>query len=167
MTDNAIGGICLALAIWSALVGGVFKAFSEFIMRALARTSPPAGIAAMQQINRVVLRTEFVFAIIALAVIAPLFAVFAAVALLGKVATLLALAAAVYVTLVFLVTMFGNVPMNNRLDALDPASPTAEGYWCHYMRRWTRLNHVRTLGCLATAGIYALAAAALMSSGEI
>ena len=65
MTISAAMAICLALAVWSALVGGVFKAFSEFIMRALARTAPACGIAAMQQINRVVLRTEFVFAIIA------------------------------------------------------------------------------------------------------
>jgi len=167
MTDIAIGGICLALAIWSALVGGVFKAFSEFIMRALARTSPPAGIAAMQQINRVVLRTEFVFAIIALAAMAPLLAAFGAVALPGRVAMLLALAAAVYVMLVFLTTVFGNVPMNNRLAALEPGSPTSAGYWQLYLRRWTRLNHLRTLGCVATAGLYALAAAALLSGGEI
>ena len=167
MTDGAIGGICLALAVWSALVGGVFKAFSEFIMRALARTAPPVGIAAMQQINPVVLRTEFVIAIIALAVIAPLFAAVGAVALRGTATILLPLAAAIYITLVFLVTVLGNVPMNNCLDARDPASPAAAEYWQLYLRRWTRLNHLRTLGCVATAGIYALTAAALMSGGEI
>ena len=167
MTESAIGSICLALAVWCALVGGVFKAFSEFIMRALARTAPAAGIAAMQQINRVVLRTEFVFALIALAIIAPLLATFAVLALRAPATILLPLAAVVYVTLVFFVTVFGNVPMNKRLDALDPASPTSAGYWPLYLRRWTRLNHLRTLGCVATAGLYALAAAALMSGGEI
>jgi uncharacterized membrane protein len=167
MSAAASLAVCLALAVWSALVGGVFKAFSEFIMRALARTAPATGIAAMQQINRAVLRTEFVFALIGIAIIAPLFAGFAAVVARSVVAMLLALAAAIYVALVFLVTIFGNVPMNNRLDALDPASPAAAGYWQHYLRRWTRLNHLRTLGCIATAALYALAAAALNSGGEI
>lgn len=167
MSAAASLAVCLALAVWSALVGGVFKAFSEFIMRALARTAPATGIAAMQQINRAVLRTEFVLALIGIAIIAPLFAGFAAVVARGVVTMLLALAAAIYVTLVFLVTIFGNVPMNNRLDALDPASPAAAGYWRLYLRRWTRLNHLRTLGCIATAALYALAAAALNSGGEI
>lgn len=166
MSAPAAMALCLALAVWSALVGGVFKAFSEFIMRALARTAPAAGIAAMQQINRVVLRTEFVFAIIAIAIIAPLFAAFAAFVLRSLAATLLALAAAVYVTAVFMVTVFGNVPMNNRLDALDPASPAAARYWHHYLARWTLFNHARTLGCVLTAGLYALAAAVLMQGGE-
>lgn len=167
MTISAAMAICLALAVWSALVGGVFKAFSEFIMRALARTAPACGIAAMQQINRVVLRTEFVFAIIAIAVIAPLFAAFAAFALRVTAATLLALAAAIYVTAVFMVTVFGNVPMNNRLDALDPESPAAAQYWRHYLMHWTRLNHARTLGCVVTAGLYAFAAAVLMNGGGV
>ena len=165
MTTATGMAVCLALALWTALTGGVFKAFSGFIMRALARTTPPAGIAAMQQINRAVLRTEFVFAIIAIAVIAPLFAAFAAFALRGTAAMLLALAAAVYVTAVFMVTVAGNVPMNNRLDTLDPESPAAAQYWQHYLSRWTRLNHARTLGCVAAAALYALAAAELMLGG--
>lgn len=32
------------LALWSAVVGGVFSAFSEFIMKALMRSAPAAGI---------------------------------------------------------------------------------------------------------------------------
>lgn len=55
---------CLFLALWSALVGGVFKAFSEFIMAGLLRAEPAAGIESMQWINRTVLRTEFVAALI-------------------------------------------------------------------------------------------------------
>ena len=42
---------CLFLALWSAVIAGVFSAFSEFIMAGLLRGSPAAGIEAMQQIN--------------------------------------------------------------------------------------------------------------------
>jgi uncharacterized membrane protein len=43
---------CLFLALWSAVIGGVFSAFSEFIMSALLKLEASAGMAAMQQINR-------------------------------------------------------------------------------------------------------------------
>ena len=42
---------CLFLALWSAVVGGVFSAFSEFIMSGLLRADPAGGMDAMQQIN--------------------------------------------------------------------------------------------------------------------
>ncbi|MEL6956662.1 MAG: hypothetical protein AAFO88_08470, partial [Pseudomonadota bacterium] len=59
--------LSLFLALWSAIVGGVFSAFSEFIMRGLLRAEPAGGIEAMQHINRTVLRTPFVAGILAIA----------------------------------------------------------------------------------------------------
>ena len=46
--------VTLAL-LGAAVIGGVFFAFSSFIMKALARIPSPEGIAAMQSINVVVL----------------------------------------------------------------------------------------------------------------
>ena len=159
--------LCVFLALWAMLVGGVFKGFSEFIMKGLAQADSGSGIEAMQHINRVVLRTEFVFAIMALAAITPMFAAYALFACEGAPAALIALAAAVYVPAVFLVTMLGNVPINNRLDALRPASGEAARFWPHYVRRWTRLNHIRTLGCIVTGALYALAALELGGTAEM
>ena len=158
---------CLFLGIWSALVGGVFKAFSEFIMAGLARTEPSAGIEAMQQINRTVLRTEFVAALIAIAVISSLFGVYAMLAVSGTAKFVILLAALVYVPTVFLVTVAGNVPMNNRLDVLDKSTTASATYWAHYGRVWIRLNHVRTLGCIVTAGLYTVAAVTLVTEGGV
>ncbi len=156
--------LCLALAIWTALIGGVFKAFSEFIMAGLLRAEPAGGIEAMQQINRTVLRSEFVFALVAMGFIAPIAAVYGVVALDGVARWSLVLGALVYVPGVFLMTVAGNVPMNNRLDRLDHRSDEAAAYWVVYGRNWTRLNHIRTLGCVLTAALYAIAAYALISS---
>ena len=150
----------MILAIWVALVGGVFKAFSEFIMSALDRAATECGIEAMQQINRSVLRTEFVAAIVALSVVSPLFAAYCLWAVGGTASALTALAAGIYWPSVFLVTIFGNVPMNKRLDGLAPGSAETREYWAIYARRWTLLNHWRTAGCLATSIAYALAALA-------
>ena len=43
----------------SALVGGIFLAFTSFVMKALARVPAQEGIAAMQSINVVVLNPSF------------------------------------------------------------------------------------------------------------
>ncbi len=155
---------CLVLALWSAVVGGVFSAFSEFIMRGLLRAAPAGGIESMQHINRTVLRTQFVAGILIIAPISVAVAVYALMALDGLAATLLVAAACVYVPSVFLMTIIGNVPMNNRLASLDHRSGEAEAYWREYGRKWTRLNHVRTLGSVATASLYFIAAIHLGST---
>jgi uncharacterized membrane protein len=49
----------LLAALGSALVGGVLLGFSDFIMKSLGRIAPAAGVAAMQEINVVVLRSWF------------------------------------------------------------------------------------------------------------
>ena len=45
------------------------------------------------------------------------------------------------------VTIFGNVPMNKRLDKGD----AGVAYWDVYVARWTRLNHVRSVACILAA----------------
>ena len=40
-----------------------------------------------------------------------------------------------YVVGVFVETMVVNVPMNNTLDAVDPASDEGASYWRTYLRR--------------------------------
>lgn len=158
---------CLFLALWSAVVGGVFSAFSEFVMAGLLRAAPAGGIEAMQQINRTVIGTQFVAGILLITPLSIGFAIYGWIYLEGLAQQALLLAPLVYVPTVFLMTVFGNVPMNNRLDRLDHAAPDAETYWRHYGRVWTRLNHVRTLGSVATAAVYLVATVALLSSGQV
>ena len=59
---------CLFLALWSAVIAGVFSAFSEFVMSALIKTQNPGGIEAMQHINRDVIKTQFAAGIVAIAI---------------------------------------------------------------------------------------------------
>ncbi|MEM9837587.1 MAG: anthrone oxygenase family protein [Pseudomonadota bacterium] len=155
--------LSLFLALWSAVVGGVFSAFSEFIMRALLRAEPAGGIEAMQHINRTVLRSQFVAGILVIAPISVAIGVYAAGNVEGAARMALIAAPLVYVPSVFLMTLFGNVPMNNRLARLDYRSLEAEEYWQTYGRGWTRLNHVRTFGSVLTAGLYLIAAISLVA----
>ena len=61
-------------------------------------------------------------------------------------------AALLYVVGVMLETMAINVPMNDRLDAADPATAAGHEVWATFLPRWTRWNNVRSfLGAVAAA----------------
>jgi len=158
---------CLFLALWSAVVGGVFSAFSEFIMSALMRTAPAGGIESMQHINVTVIKTQFVAGIIAIAPLSVLFAIYSLAVFEGPALITLLLAPVVYIPSVFLMTIFGNVPMNNKLESLDHTTSEASQYWPTYVRVWTRLNHFRSLGSVLTAVLYLFSAITLVGSGQV
>ena len=136
-------------------------------MAALLRAEPAGGIESMQQINKTVIRTQFVAGILLIAPASILFALYSLTVFEGAALAALIAAPLVYVPSVFLMTIIGNVPMNNRLDRLDHTSPDAQAYWARYGRDWTRLNHVRTLGSVATAVVYMASAVLLLTSGQV
>ncbi|MFK8052449.1 MAG: DUF1772 domain-containing protein [Woeseiaceae bacterium] len=158
---------CLFLGLWSAVIGGVFSAFSEFVMSGLSRSAPAAGIESMQHINRTVLKTQFVIGIFVIGIFSVLFAAYSLTVFSGPALITILLAASIYLLAVFLMTLLGHVPMNNKLDALEHTSREAERYWAHYARVWTKLNHARYIGCVLTAGLYTTAAITLMTSGQV
>jgi uncharacterized membrane protein len=138
----------------SALIGGVFFAFSSFVMKALARVPSPEGIAAMQSINVVVINPAFLGAFMGTAVLS-LGVVGLALLRWSHPSALFFVGGAVfYVAGTFLVTMLGNVPLNNRLAAVSATAPAARGLWDHYLDRWTMWNHVRTAAAMAAALLY-------------
>ena len=136
-----------------ALLGGLYFAFSAFIMRALQQ-SGMAGVTAMNAINRVILRSAFM----------PLFfgttLASGALVVLGLMhadapRAIYAIAGGVlYVAGMFAVTIFFNVPLNNALQAVNAESRTGMAIWNDYLRRWTLWNHVRTASCLGAAALF-------------
>ena len=144
--------LILSTCIGAATVGGVFFAFSSFVMKALAQLPPAQGVAAMQRINIVVINPWFlgVFMGTLLLSIACV-----AVSLMAWQPMLLA-AGLLYALGTFGVTGALNVPRNERLARMDAASPEAAAYWPVYVREWTFWNHVRTLAALASAACAAL-----------
>ena len=130
-----------------ALVAGVFLTFSDFVMRSLDHTARSGGIEAMQVINREVFRTLFMV-LMALAMWQ----------LSGAAQMLVLSGGALYLALVFGVTVAGNVPLNTRLEALSPTSPDAGPFWSTtFYPRWTRFNHIRTVGAAAASLCFLLA----------
>src|SRR4051794_22632672 len=151
MTTSPYVVATTAAALASAAVGGLFYAFSTFVMKGLDRAEPAEAIAAMRGMNAeaqanapfLVLFTGS--ALLALAIgIAALFK-------LSQPGTGYVLAGAVLGLVAFIVTMAFNVPLNNQLDALDPSALSAADAlreWRAYLGPWTAWNHVRTVAPL-------------------
>ncbi len=131
-----------------ALVGGVFLAFSDFIMRSLSLTAGSGGAETMQAINREVFRWVFMTLFLGMAAVSILILVYAAMGLEGTGAVLIGLAAVVYLVGCFGVTVVFNVPMNEALAGMDLSQDATRAYWTGtYLPRWTFWNTVRTLAC--------------------
>lgn len=149
---------CLFLGLSSAMVAGVFQSFSDFVMQGLVRATPAGGIEAMQQLNRTVFRSVFLATFLALVPASIAYATYAFLNMYGLAQRLIVVASLVYVITVFLVTMRGNVPLNERLDKMDHTSAEAADFWQTYGRVWTHWNTVRTIGSTVTAVCYLFAA---------
>jgi uncharacterized membrane protein len=137
-----------------ALVGGVFLAFSDFIMRSLALTGGHGGVEAMQVINREVFRWVFMALFLGMAAVSLIIAGYGAFGLSGPAGTLIMMAGLVYLIGCFGVTVFFNVPMNEALAGMEMSSGTTRDYWLQtYVPRWTFWNSVRTIACAVSAAL--------------
>jgi uncharacterized membrane protein len=151
--------LAFLLCLGAGLIGGVFFAFSTFVMKALGQLPAAAGIAAMQRINVVVLNPVFLGVFMGTAVLAGL-ALLAALHPWGGTRAFLLLAAGLsYLLGSFGVTAAFNVPRNERLARMDPGSREAAGYWPVYLREWLLWNHVRGIASIVSAGCSAAALA--------
>jgi uncharacterized membrane protein len=151
--------LAILLAVGVGTIGGVFFAFSAFIMQALAELRPSAGIAAMQRINAVILNPLFLGVFIGTALLSLAVIVLYVVRGRGSGAGWLLAAGLFYLVGSFAVTMRCNVPRNERLARLNADTAEAAAYWPTYVREWTAWNHLRACACLAAAVCAIMAAA--------
>lgn len=143
--------VLTGLALATGLVAGVFLTFSDFVMRSLHAADPAAGSQSMQIINRKVLKSVFMVLLIGLVPVSAALTVYGLVYVTGPVGTMLMLAGLLYFIGVFVVSVVGNIPMNNALAALPEGGAAAQAYWPDYVKGWVRWNHVRTLTSAGSA----------------
>jgi uncharacterized membrane protein len=147
----------MVAALGSGLMAGLFFAFSVSVMGALARIQPHEGIAAMQSINRVILNPLFLLVFLGTAVVCLLLVLLSAWSW-GNAGAGYALAgAALYLAGCIIVTMAFNVPLNDALAAVEPASADGAAMWARYLSSWVPWNHARTIACLAAASFLTFA----------
>ncbi|MCG8316984.1 MAG: DUF1772 domain-containing protein [Pseudomonadales bacterium] len=147
----------ILLVVLTGLMAGIYFAFSIFIMKALNQLPALQAAQAMNRINEVIVNTAFL----------PVFfatTLWYAGLILWSLADwqtghsiLVITAALIYIAGMFVVTAFGNVPLNNRLNERAHSDSRLSDYWHVYRRAWTPLNHLRTLSCMVSCTVLTLA----------
>jgi uncharacterized membrane protein len=152
MITKLLPTLIFLAAIGSGIVGGVFFAFSNFVIPALARLPAASGIAAMNSISITVITPAFMTALFGTGLVCL---VLIAAAIMGwsqSGSYWLLAGAVIYLIGNPIVTIVFNVPLNDALAAVDPASSEGASLWSRYLNEWVMWNHVRT-----ATGIAALA----------
>jgi uncharacterized membrane protein len=155
--DGLLFALTLAAAVASGLVGGVFFAFSNFVMKALGRLRPSEGAAAMQSINITVINPLFMTALFGTGLLSLVLIGWGFADLDEPYAGWLIAAGVTYLVGIIATTGGYHVPRNNALARVDPASEEGARVWRTYLVEWTRMNHVRTAAGLASAALLAVA----------
>jgi uncharacterized membrane protein len=137
-------------AVGTGLAGGVFFAFSTFVMSALRKLPPVEGISAMQSINRQAPTAAFMTLLFGTAAVCTGAGVHAALNRDQPGALWAGIGATSYLVAIVLTAAY-HVPRNDRLVGFDASSAEALRYWSTYVTEWTTANHVRTFACTVAA----------------
>lgn len=140
-----------AAAVSSAAVGGLFYAFSAFVMKGLDRADAAEAITAMRGINAEAQTNAPLLLLLAGSALVSLGVGIVTVFRLSQQGAGYVLAGAALALIAFVVTMAFNVPLNNELDGMDPSGLSAADAlreWHRYLGPWTAWNHVRTVAPL-------------------
>jgi uncharacterized membrane protein len=145
MANTPLTLLTAATTIGSAAVGGIFYAFSSFVMPGLDRTGPAGATTAMRGINaEAQANAPFLALFFGTTVLALVLGTIAVVQL-GRPGSAYLLAGAVLAVLPAVITIAFNVPLNDRLD-------TGLG-WQAYLGPWSAWNHARTITALLGAAL--------------
>jgi uncharacterized membrane protein len=155
--DGFLFGLTLVAVVGAGLVGGVFFAFSNFVMKALGRLPSSEGAAAMQSINITVITPTFMTALFGMGLVSLVLIVWGLVDLDEPYAGWLIAGGVIYVIGEIATTGGYHVPRNNALARVDPETEEGARVWQTYLVEWTRMNHVRTAAALAATALFAVA----------
>ena len=142
-------------AVGSGIVGGVFFAFSTFVMKALDRLDARASVRAMQAVNRDAPNVWFMTALFGTAVVSIAVGI-GAISRSDRVGTTYQLIACAAYLIAVLITIVYHVPRNDALARLDPAA-IAPHDWTAYSAGWTAWNHARAGAAILAAAMFTAA----------
>jgi uncharacterized membrane protein len=157
MKNAWMSGLLWFSAVGCGVMAGVYLAFSGFVMTALSRIDQASGVAAMNSINTVILRSLFMPLFFGTTVAALILAVVALLRWGTPGALSMFVGGVAYVLGMFGVTMLFNVPLNNVLQAAEPSVADAATTWARYLREWTMWNHVRTVASTVACALFIFA----------
>ena len=131
-------------------IGGVYFAFSFFVMQSLKKTSASDAIRTMNTINLVILKSPFMILFFFSSFIA--FILFLENLILYKLMSNEGFASLIFLLGMFICTATKNVPLNNKLADFDfnDSNCNPEIEWNDYYKNWIKWNHVRTTSCFTS-----------------
>ncbi len=150
MSSTLVTILLWAATLSSGLMAGVYFAFSGFIMKAFDNIETAQSVAAMNSINEVILRSLFMPVFFGSSIISFLLVIIAFVYWGDAGAWLALITGMIYFTGMFVCTVVFNVPLNNALARPGPDYDNEQQIWSHYLRTWTKWNHLRTVSSLIT-----------------
>jgi uncharacterized membrane protein len=142
--------ILLCAALTTALITGLFYAYSCSVNPGLGKLSAEGYIAAMQSINKAIQNPVFFLSFIGTALLLPVCTYMHYHLPLSAKFYLLLGATILYLTGVLGVTIFGNIPLNDALDKFNLATADAAEaakQKLDFMKQWNRLHTIRTVLC--------------------
>ncbi|MDR2234865.1 MAG: DUF1772 domain-containing protein [Chryseobacterium sp.] len=136
----------IAATVLTALIAGLFYAYSCSVVLGLGKLSDAEYLKSMQNINREILNPVFFLSFMGTAILLPV----TTFLFRGQQPAFifLLLASVAYLIGVFGVTVAGNVPLNNLLDQFDISGSSAEAIKKmreNFEGRWNFLNHIRAV----------------------
>lgn len=128
-------------------LGGIYFAFSFFVMQSLNKINHLEAIRAMNSINSVILKSPFMLLFFFSTFIALI--IFLKNLVSKNFMSNESFASCLFLIGMFLCTAIKNVPLNNKLATFDfsDTSTDSKVKWNYYYKNWTKWNHVRTASC--------------------
>jgi uncharacterized membrane protein len=158
MTTSNI--ILTITALTTALMAGLFFSWSVSVTPGLARVGTPEYLASFQAMNRAILNPVFLSCFMGTAILLPVSTYLQYCQPVTISFWFLLTASVLYIIGVFGVTMAGNVPLNDMLDAFQIENATTqsmEEMRNKFEHTWNRLNMIRTLSSIAAIVLVILA----------
>ncbi len=135
-------------AVATGLMAGLFFAWSVSVMPGIGRLADREFILSMQAMNRAILNPLFLSIFMGTAVLLPLSTYLSYQGAASPRFWLLLAATVLYLAGIMGVTMAGNVPLNEKLDAFNIEQATADEisrFRAQFEDTWNRLNNMRTV----------------------
>jgi uncharacterized membrane protein len=145
--------LLLITTIVTGLIAGLFYSWSISVTKGLALLPDREYLTAFQQLNRAILNPLFLIGFMGLVFLLPITTWTQYHRPPSPAFWLLAAATTIYLIGVMGITMLGNVPMNESLDAfnVDVATPAQlAAKRLAFESRWNFLNNIRTGCCLGS-----------------
>jgi uncharacterized membrane protein len=147
-------------AITTALMAGLFFAWSCSVTPGLARVSTPEYLAAFQSMNRAILNPVFMVCFMGTVILLPLSTYQQYSQPVSISFWFFLIASVLYIVGVFGVTMAGNVPLNDMLDKFQMQGASLESMEAlrnKFEAPWNKLNMIRTFSSIASITFVILA----------